>query len=262
MSALFPDIPIMGFPISRCTRAAVGEAVVRELDAGRGGWVFTPNLDILRQLTTKPEYAAMCRAATIRTADGMPLLWAAKLQGTPLPERVSGSDMAWSVTEAAAKAGKSIYFFGGNPGVAEQAARILQERYAGLKVAGIECPPFGFEKDREYMAGWVQRLRDANPDIVYVALSSPKQDHTIVAVRDQLPKTWFLGIGISFSFVAGDVRRAPTWMQRLGLEWFFRLTQEPKKLFRRYVIDGFPFTARLLASSVMHRGRVSPPVPR
>ena len=247
-------VRLLGVPIHRVTAEQTLDHIMASLRHGRGGWVLTPNLDILRRLVTDPAYAELCAPATLRVADGTPLIWASRLQGTPLPERVAGSDLIWSLTARAAAEGRSVFFLGGNPGAAEQAAAMLRERSPTLRIAGTECPPFGFETDPAYMGALRARLIAAAPDICYVALSSPKQDRLIREFRPLLPAAWFLGIGISFSFVSGEVRRAPRWIQRLGFEWLHRLAQEPGRLGRRYLVEGLPFAARLLLSSALGRG--------
>ena len=223
--------------------------VLAELEAGRGGWVVTPNLDHLRRLVQKPDFRALCDGADLVVADGKPLLWASRIQRTPLPERVAGSDLIWSLTRGAAARGRGVFFLGGNPGTAEAAARILAERSPGLIVSGTACPRVGFELDEGSMRDLRATLEAARPEIVYVALGSPKQEQVIHALRETLPSAWWLGLGISFSFVSGEVRRAPRWMQRAGLEWVHRLVQEPRRLATRYLVHGLPFAARLLAAS-------------
>jgi N-acetylglucosaminyldiphosphoundecaprenol N-acetyl-beta-D-mannosaminyltransferase len=247
------EIALMGFPISVVTRDGVSNLVMAALSRGEGGWVFTPNLDIMRRIATDQGFADTCRVAEIRTADGRPLLWAAKLKGTPLPMRVAGSDMIWSITERAAKEGRSVYFLGGSEGAAEKCAEVLRAKHPSLKIVGIECPPMGFEKDAAYMDAMRARLREASPDIVFVGLGSPKQDVLIAQLRGLYPRTWFFGIGVTFSFVAGEVKRAPKWMQRVGLEWFHRLCQEPRRLFKRYLVQGLPFLVLFLAQSLRER---------
>lgn len=245
----WPKVDLLGVPIDRLTERELLDYIVAESRQGRGGWVLTPNLEVLRQLVTNPQYAADTADATIRIADGMPLVWASRLQRTPLPERIAGSELVWSLTARAAVEGLSVFFLGGNPGVADAAAERLKAMHPSLRVAGTECPPFGFEKDEGYLAAIQHRLQQAKPDICYVALTSAKQDRLIRMLRPHLPGTWFLGIGISFSFVVGEVRQAPVWARRLGVEWLCRLVQEPRRLARRYLIDGVPFAVRLLASS-------------
>ncbi|MDX1683524.1 MAG: WecB/TagA/CpsF family glycosyltransferase, partial [Phycisphaeraceae bacterium] len=141
----------------------------------------------------------------------------------------------------------------GDPGTAETAAERLTERFPGLKVAGTACPPPGFEDDPEALEYLLTDLRTADPDIVYVALGFPKQERLIARFRKDLPGTWWIGVGISFSYLAGTVRRAPGWARRLGVEWVFRLFQEPGRLWRRYLLHGIPFGFRLLGHAVARR---------
>ena len=117
----------------------------------------------------------------------------------------------------------------------------------GLVIAGVHCPDVGFERDPERMQALGREIERARPDVVFVALGSPKQERVIDALRTSAPAAWWLGIGISFSFVCGRVKRAPAWMQRAGLEWVHRLAQEPRRLARRYLIDGLPFATSLFA---------------
>lgn len=242
-------VALLGIPIDRITGAAAIAHIARELAAGRGGWVVTPNLEILRRLVSEPDFRALCEPAELRLPDGMPLIWASRLQRTPLPERVAGSDLIWSLSAWAADHGRSIFLLGGNPGAADAAAAELRRRSPGLHIAGTACPPMGFEADPDYVRSLKETLTTAMPDIVYVGLGSPKQERLIRELRPLLPGAWFLGIGVSFSFVAGDIARAPRWMRRVGLEWSHRFLQEPGRLFRRYFIHGVPFALRLLAVS-------------
>ncbi|HTX30140.1 MAG TPA: WecB/TagA/CpsF family glycosyltransferase [Solirubrobacteraceae bacterium] len=214
---------------------------------------MTPNLDNLRLLNKDPQMFDAAMTADIRVADGMPLVWASRVQGTPLPARVPGSDLIFSLSRAAADADRSVFLVGGNPGTAEQAGQILTEVSRGLRVIGTYCPPFGFENDDAQLNEIVRRLKTANADFVFLGLPVPKAIPVVQAARKHLPATWFLGLGISFSFVCGEVSRAPRWMQRAGLEWLHRLTQEPRRLGRRYLLEGLPFAVRLLMSSVLHR---------
>ena len=252
-------VSLMGLDIDAMTEEqAVARVVDRSLN-DEGGWVITPNLDHLRQFRRKPSLRRHFAEADLVLADGMPLVWASRLQDTPLPERVAGSDLIWSLTEELGRRGGSLFLVGGNPGTAEEAGGMLEQRAPGLRVVGTTCPPVGFEFDDDQMESIVTSLRDARPDVVYVGLPLDKQVAVIPHLREQLPGTWFLGLGISFSFVTGDVARAPAWMQRHGLEWIHRLVQEPKRLFRRYLLEGVPLSASLFTRSsvrgLQRRGR-------
>jgi N-acetylglucosaminyldiphosphoundecaprenol N-acetyl-beta-D-mannosaminyltransferase len=234
--------------------------VMAGLRAGVGGWVVTHNLDHLRLLRRDPDFLAACRQSTLRVADGMPLIWASRLAGTPLPQRVAGSNLISSLSAAAAREGRSIFLLGGNPGAAEGAAAVLQGRHPDLRCAGTLCPPMGFERDSQQMAHIRQIIAEARPDIVYVALSAPRQEKIIAMLRDAAPQAWWMGVGISFSFLCGQVQRAPRWVQKVGLEWLHRLCQEPRKLGRRYLLQGIPFAVELFMGSLRQRLR-SRPVP-
>lgn len=227
--------------------------ILDELDASRGGWVVTMNLDLLRKFVQQPDCRDLYSKATLFVADGMPLVWASRLQGTPLPQRVAGSNLILSLSAQAANRCKSIFLLGGNPGTAEAAAFELQGRYPELKIAGTFCPQIGFEKNEGEWERLVGAVVCAKPDIVYVALGSPKQELLIEQLRDKLAQAWWLGVGISFSFLSGDVQRAPVWVQQAGLEWLHRLVQEPGRLGKRYLVQGIPFAVELLASAAVRR---------
>lgn len=251
-------VPLLSSWVHRVTAAQTLDHIVQASKAGVGGWVLTPNLDILRKLCTESAFRELCEGTTLRTADGMPLVWASKLQRTPLPERVAGSDLIHLLSARAEAEGLSVFLLGGNPGVADEAAKVLVQKHPKLTIAGTVCPPFGFENDPQYVPSLLPQLVAVKPDIIFVALGAPKQEVLIKALRPHLPRAWFLGIGISFSFVTGAVERAPKLLQRIGLEWVHRLVQEPKRLGKRYLIDGIPFAIKLLATSALKGLRGKP----
>ena len=249
-----PTIQVDGLPFVASTVPKLTGHIVAEAAAGRGGWVVTPNIDILRRWRVEPAFRALVSDATIFTADGRPIVWASQLQGTPLPARLTGSDLFVALM-AAAGAGLRIALIGGNEGTAEAAAaRLIPEAVAAGRVRTL-CPPFGFEQQPQEMARLESLLTGWQPQIVFIGLGSPKQEKLIARLRALAPRAWYLGVGVSFSFVAGDVKRAPGWMQRSGLEWVHRLVQEPGRLARRYLVDGIPFAAGLLWRSASRRGR-------
>ncbi|MEQ8770544.1 MAG: WecB/TagA/CpsF family glycosyltransferase [Phycisphaerales bacterium] len=243
---------VMGLAFDAIRERACVEHVVRELDAGRGGVIVTANLDHLRRSVTDFKYRRIARGAEMLVADGMPIVWASRLRGDALPERVSGASLMLPLVEAMGERGRRVFLLGGNPGVAERAGRELEAR-CGVEIAGTRCPPVGFEGDPEEMDAMRRQLRDSGADLVLVALGSPKQEYLIDQIREALPDAWWAGIGISLSFLIGEVPRAPGWMQRAGLEWVQRLAAEPRRLTRRYLIDGIPFGVRLIGWSVATR---------
>lgn len=251
--APLPVVRLRGVELHAITERQCIDHILRCLDQGVGGTVVTPNLDILRRCTKDLTFATLVSESDLVVADGMPLIWASRLQGTPLPERVAGSDLITSLSLAAAEHGRSIFLLGGAPGSAEGAAEILRRKAPNLKIAGMYCPPVGFEEKPEEMSRLIDALTQGQPDIVWVALGSPKQEVLINRIRQLLPGAWWLGVGISFSFLTGDVQRAPRWIQRIGMEWAHRMFQEPKRLFKRYLVHGLPFAAGLMFSALANR---------
>ena len=248
-----PTVDLRGLTFLDLDEARFVRLVVDEAKAGRGGWVVTPNADIVRLVDEDPTLEAMVRSADALIADGMPLVWASHLQGTPLRGRVCGSDLIWSLPQAAAEAGLSIFLLGGTEGTEIETARTLQSRNPTLRIVGTHSPPFGFERDPSELATIRARIEDARADIVFVALGFPKGERLIERLREASPNAWWLGVGAAFDFVAGRYARAPEWAQRSGLEWLFRLRQDPDRLVDRYIRRDLPFVVRLLAGALQAR---------
>lgn len=236
----------------------VGEAgvvrhVVDALGRGVGGWIATPNVDILRRAAHDEGVRSLLGTADLVVADGAPVVWAARLSGRPLPERVAGSSLLWSLSSAIAGRAGRIYLLGGDPGVAELAGASLSRQAPGLIVAGTLSPPWGFENDPAQVEDIRDRLVDAAPDLVFVGLGCPKQERLIAELAPALPSTWWIGCGAAMAFAAGQLLRAPTWMQVSGLEWLHRMISEPRRLARRYLVDDAPYALRLLAATAAAR---------
>jgi len=204
-------------------------------------YVVTPNTDHIVKLKRDPEFKEIYEKASLILADGMPILWAAKFLGAPLQEKVSGSDLFPRLCEASARKGYKLFFLGGRPGAALKAAEVLGKRYPGIKIIGIYSPPHGFEKDAEEDKKILTLIRTAGPDILFVGLGAPKQEKWISAHYQELNVPVSIGVGVSFEFVSGMVRRAPLWMQKSGLEWLWRLMIEPARLWKRYLVDDMEF---------------------
>jgi N-acetylglucosaminyldiphosphoundecaprenol N-acetyl-beta-D-mannosaminyltransferase len=265
----FDRVHLDGTGIDRITEDEVVAVVRDALAHGRGGRIITPNVDILRRASADPEVRRHLDDADLIVADGMPLVWASRLGGAPLPERVAGSSLIWSLSEGIGRDGRSIFIVGGAPapglpaddaphgpasdaapGAADGAARASDRLAAacpGLRIAGTLSPRFGFEGDEVTFAKLCAEIVTAEPDLVFVGLGFPKQELVIERLRAHLPATWFVGCGAAVNFVAGDVHRAPRWMQRTGLEWAHRLGTEPRRLAGRYLRHDAPYALRLLA---------------
>jgi N-acetylglucosaminyldiphosphoundecaprenol N-acetyl-beta-D-mannosaminyltransferase len=234
------------------TEHEVVETVREAWAAGNGGSITTVNADIARTAWREPDLAQLIAAGSLVVADGMPLVWAARLAGDALPERVTGSSLVFSLSEAAATDGRSVFILGGADGVPDQAAASLRARFPGLSIAGTHSPPFGFDRSREGIRDAITAVTATAPDLVLVGLGFPKQERLIENLRHNLPSTWHLGCGGGIAMAAGVLRRASPSMQRLGLEWVHRLALEPRRLAGRYLRD-MPFAIRLLAESAAHR---------
>lgn len=219
-----------------------------------GGVIVTPNVDIMRLVHHEGHHDLVEKSAVV-TPDGMPIIWASWLQGTHLPERVTGVDLVSSLSEAAAQDGHSVYLLGAAPGVAERAASTLASRYAGLKVAGTHSPERGFMDDDAAMQAIIDDLRLTKPSIVFLAFGFPRQEKLAHILHEQFPDTWFLGCGGSFDMICGDLSRAPKVFQKTGTEWIHRMSLEPSRLGPRYLKHDMPFVLGLLGRAVRKRWR-------
>jgi N-acetylglucosaminyldiphosphoundecaprenol N-acetyl-beta-D-mannosaminyltransferase len=228
-------------PVDAVTCDGALEVVGRLIASGEGGSVFTPNVDHIMIADGDARMREAYSKCSLSLADGMPVLWSARLLGTPLPEKVSGSDFVPRLLERAAEKGWRVYFVGGAPGVAELARDKLREVLPRLQVVGIDVPMINVADPPERWAPVVARIRAARPDLVFVAFGAPKQEIFIQTVRDELRPAVCLGVGASLDFVAGTIPRAPRWMSQVGLEWVFRLQREPGRLWRRYLLRDTQF---------------------
>jgi len=210
------------------------QAVARLVAAGRGGAVFTPNIDHVVVADEDPRLRAAYARCDLSLCDGQPLKWTAPLLGLALPEKVSGSDLVLPALRLAARHGWRVWLLGGAPGVVEAAAARLQ-REEGVTIAGTSSPRIG-EAPLPDEAQVVEAVAAARPDLVLVCLGAPKGELFIDRNRDRLGPAVSLSVGASLDFYVGHVQRAPRWMQRAGLEWLFRLFQEPRRMARRYLV--------------------------
>lgn len=218
-------------------------------------YVCTGNLDHLAIAAQDPEFRSVYENADFVVADGAPVVWLAKIGGTSLKERVAGSDLFWTLGEASAKTGITLFFLGGAPGSADAAKAVLEERYPGTRIVGTYCPPFETFATDEEQARIVSTVRAASPDVLLVAFGAPKQEKWIAKNVERLGVPVSIGVGGSFEMASGMVQRAPRWMQRTGLEWAYRFAQEPKRLFSRYVVRDIPHLAKAAVRAAGQRAR-------
>ena len=239
-------------PVDVLDFAGALAAVERLVEARQGGSVFTPNIDHVVVAEDNPAFAGAYARASLSLADGMPIVWASRLLGAPLPQRVAGSDLVGPLLELAAKRRWRVYFLGADPGVADKAADIVRARW-GTDVVGTDAPWVKLD-DAAQIERITGQLAAAKADLVLLAFGAPKQELLIDRIAPRLKPAVLLGIGASLDFIAGTVKRAPRIMQRAGLEWLYRLAKEPRRLWRRYLVNDPRFVA-ILARTLRERRR-------
>ena len=185
-----------------------------------------------------PELSAAYAGASLSLVDGTPLLWSARLLGRPLPQKVSGSDLLEPLIARAALRGWRVFLTGAGPGVAREAARQLTTRHPGLRIVGVDSPQIAVSPGSgDQSDAAVERIRAAGADLVLVGFGSPKQELWIHRHAGALGPAVAVAVGAGIDFAAGRARRSPRWISRAGLEWAFRLVQEPRRLWRRYLVN-------------------------
>ena len=230
-------LKFMNTEIDNLTMDEALHEIEKLIKAGNASYVVTPNVDHIVQLETNEDLQKVYANASLILTDGKPLLWISKWYGTPIKEKISGSDLFPLLCKLAAQKGYKMFFLGAEKGVAATAAKNLSKKYKGLNVIGTYSPPFGFEKDIDEIKKIVSMIKETKPHILVVGLGCPKQEMFMYNYCKELEVPVSFGLGASFDFEAGKVKRAPRWMADHGLEWLFRITQDPKRMAKRYIIN-------------------------
>lgn len=204
---------------------------------GKNSYVVTPNVDHIVKIEHDRLFREIYEGADLVLTDGKPLIWMSRLLGTPIKQKISGSDYFPEVCRMAAKEGYSVFLLGAAEGVAKKAAVNLMKKYKNLKIAGVYSPSYSFENDVEEISYIIRKINQSKPDILCIGMGTPKQEKFYYRYRDlfQVPLT--LHIGATIDFEAGVVKRAPKWVSYAGMEWLYRLLKEPRRLYRRYLLD-------------------------
>ncbi len=237
-------------PLSSIADEIVGRAERREKDL-----VFTANVDHLVLRMEDIRFHRAYDQATIVTPDGMPIVWMSRILKRPLPERVAGSDLMLEVARRLPAKSLSVFLLGGEPGVAEKAAERLQTLAPGLSVAGILSPPLFFEEEEQTNGRIIEAVNRANPDLLLVGLGAPRQEIWLWENRSRLSFGVGMGVGGTFDFLAGRVRRSPRWIRNAGFEWAFRLAMEPRRLWKRYLLRDVKFLVLAMRELRKHGGK-------
>ncbi|TKH44069.1 glycosyltransferase [Paenibacillus terrae] len=231
------------------------EFIDTSIEHQRHSYILTCNVDHVIKLRKDDEFRKVYSDAGAVVADGMPIIWASRLLKKPLKQKVSGSDLFTRLGEAFEDRGYRLFFLGAADGIPEKAMLNLQESYPNMNVVGCYSPSYGFEKNEEENRHIVQLLQETRPDIVFVGVGAPKQEKWIYRYYETYRAPISIGVGATFDFLSGNVKRAPELMQRTGFEWFWRLSQEPKRLWKRYLIEDSQFLV-LLFKEMFKRNRV------
>lgn len=227
----------MNIEIDNLTMDETLDEIVNLIAQDKNAYVVTPNVDHIVRIEKDIELSDVYKHADLILTDGKPLLWIARWYRTPIKEKISGSDLFPLLCRLAVEKEYRMFFLGAAEGVAKRAAENLKKRYPGLQVIGTYSPPVGFEKDLKEMQKIEEMIRAAKPHILIVGLGCPKQEKFIFKNRERLHVPISLGLGASLDFEARNVKRAPRWMADHGLEWFFRIIQDPKRMSKRYLVD-------------------------
>lgn len=240
----YPRVDVLGVAVSAITMTQAVDAIGTWIACRTPHYVCVTGVHGVMECVRDDELRGIHERAGLVTPDGMPLVWLARHSGHPHVERVYGPDLMLEVLQQSTRRGWRHFFYGGAPLVAQQMAARLQSRFPALDVVGVYAPPFGPMTADEDDA-IVQQINATGPDIVWVGLSTPKQERWMAAHIGRLSAQVLVGVGAAFDFHAGVKRQAPRWMQRSGLEWAFRLLNEPRRLGPRYLVNNPAFVWRL-----------------
>jgi N-acetylglucosaminyldiphosphoundecaprenol N-acetyl-beta-D-mannosaminyltransferase len=238
-------INVLGVGVSVLNLRTAVEAIADATHARRRGYICVTGVHGISEAQEAPNFRQVLNAAFLNTPDGMPLVWLGKLHGHAEMNRVYGPDLMLEIFQRSQTEPWRHFFLGGKPGVAEDLRIRMEERFPGVQICGCYSPPFRALNEAEEKALW-ETFSRLKPDITWIGLSTPKQEKFMAAYLGRLDTTLMIGVGAAFDFHAGQARQAPLWIQRSGLEWLFRLFQEPRRLWRRYLKNNPLFLARIV----------------
>jgi N-acetylglucosaminyldiphosphoundecaprenol N-acetyl-beta-D-mannosaminyltransferase len=249
-------VDILGITVSPILTEEILTRIEQTIREGGTLTIYPVNVNVVMKSRTDPEFRETLNASDIATSDGVPIVWASKFMGGTLKEKKTGWILFENICKTAAENGYRLFFLGGAPGIPERAARTLKKSYPGLSVSGVYSPPWGFESNPEENHKIVELINEATPHIVFVGLGAPKQEKWIRQHMGETRANVFMAVGGSFDFFSGKIRRPPLFVVRIGLGWVWRILQEPRRLWRRYLIEDSPFLYHIL------RERFSPRAPK
>lgn len=240
-----PRFDVLGVQLHAMDLTIATEAVLEAVRDRQRGYVCLTGVHGVSEAQDDPAFRRILNGAFLNTTDGMPLVWLGRRAVSPQVDRVYGPDLMLEIFRATQHTGCRHFFYGGAPGVAEELKSAMESRFPGVQVVGTYCPPFR-PLNGEEEAALAELVRAAQPDIIWVGLSTPKQEKFMAEYLPKLETTLMFGVGAAFDFHAGRVSQAPRWIQRSGLEWFYRLCSEPRRLGKRYLKNNPLFVGRLI----------------
>ena len=235
-------VNILGVMVDKVNVDTASDKIMEYIDLkDRAASVFTPNSEIIMMAYRDEEFRNILNSSELLTADGIGVVYASKIVRNPIAERAAGYDIACAVLEKLAAKNGSVYLFGSKPGVAESAGDNIIKKYPGIKIAGYSDGYFNEEKEKTI----ISNIHRCNPDLVFVCLGAPKQEKWISAHREELPNAVYMGIGGSLDVFAGNVKRAPEFFTKHGIEWLYRLCKQPSRFVRMLDLPRFGFKVLL-----------------
>lgn len=229
--------PLLNTYVNNLNMSEAIDAIESLIESGKKSYVVAINVDVVIKIEEDSYLKEITDNADIVLVDGKPLVWIANYYNRPVKEKVSGSDLVPLLCARAAEKQHSIYIIGGKEGIAQKAKERLEKLYAGISIVGTYSPPFGFENDEAELNKINQQITKVKPDIVIACFGCPKQEKWVYENYTKYDAKVSICAGATVDFLAGNISRAPKWMSDNGLEWFYRLLQEPKRMFKRYLID-------------------------
>lgn len=244
LSAELPRANVLGVGVHALDLDLAAQLVLDAIAGGRKGYVCVTGIHGIVQATRDPQFRRALDSAYLVVPDGMPTVWVGRMQGYAKMDRVFGPDLFLEVCKRSVETGSSHFLYGGNPGVAEKLEQNLRAWFPSIRVAGTDTPPFRPLSSAEGRS-LQEKLRRASPDILWIGLSTPKQERFMAEYLPLLPCKIMIGIGAAFDYHTGRLKDAPRWVKRSGLQWLHRLCQEPKRLWKRYLVNNSLFLTKL-----------------
>lgn len=238
-------INVLGVGVSVLNINEAVELIFGAIRTKKKGYICVTGVHGVSEAQTDAEFRRILNRAFLCTPDGMPLVWIGRLQGHKQMDRVYGPDLMNEVFEKGQEQGLTHFFYGGQAGVAERLREALLLKYPKARIVGLYTPPFR-ELTSDEEQELISKVRTTKPDIVWVGLSTPKQEKFMAKYINRLDTTLMIGVGAAFDFLSGRVKQAPRWVQRAGLEWFYRMCMEPKRLMPRYLKNNPMFVLRII----------------